>query len=77
MGLINHAVPAADLDGAVNAAAMAIAGKAPDAIALGKRVFNRQSALPLADAYAVASQAMAENLAFDSAKAGIDGFLKR
>jgi len=77
MGLINRCVPLADLDAAVDEAAQAIAAKAPDAIALGKRVFNRQAELRLADAYAVASQAMAENLAFDSAKAGIDGFLKR
>jgi len=77
MGLINRCVPAADLDAAVNEAALAIAAKAPDAIALGKRVFNRQSELRLADAYAVASEAMAKNLTFDSAKAGIDGFLKR
>jgi enoyl-CoA hydratase/carnithine racemase len=77
MGLINRALPAADLDAAVEEAARAIAAKAPDAIALGKRVFNQQSALPLKDAYAVASAAMAENLAFQSAQAGIDGFLKR
>jgi len=77
MGLINRAVPAADLDAAVDEAAQAIAAKPADAIALGKRAFNRQSQLPLAEAYAVASKAMAENLAFDSAQAGIDGFLKR
>ena len=77
MGLFNRAVPLADLDAAVDEAAQAIAAKAPDAIALGKQVFNRQSELRLADAYAVASQAMAKNLAFESAQAGIDGFLKR
>jgi enoyl-CoA hydratase/carnithine racemase len=77
MGLINRAVPLADLDAVVDEAALAISAKAPDAIALGKGVFNRQTELPLAQAYAAASQAMAENLAFDSAQAGIDGFLKR
>jgi enoyl-CoA hydratase/carnithine racemase len=77
MGLINRAVPAADLDTAVEAAAAAIAAKPPEAIALGKAVFNRQVEAPLADAYAVASRAMAENLGYASAKAGIDGFLKR
>ena len=77
MGLINRAVPAADLDNAVDEAARAIAAKAPDAIALGKRVFNRQVEQPLEAAYAIASQAMAENLALASAKAGIDRFLKR
>ena len=77
MGLINRAVPIADLDAAVDEAAAAIASKPPEAIALGKAVFNRQVEAPLADAYAVASRAMAENLGYASAKAGIDGFLKR
>jgi len=77
MGLINRAVPASDLDAAVDEAAAAIAAKPPEAIALGKAVFNRQVEAPLADAYAVASRAMAENLGYASAKAGIDGFLKR
>jgi enoyl-CoA hydratase/carnithine racemase len=77
MGLINRAVPALELDTAVEEAAAAIAAKPPEAIALGKAVFNRQVEAPLADAYAVASHAMAENLSFASAKAGIDGFLKR
>jgi enoyl-CoA hydratase/carnithine racemase len=77
MGLINRAVPALELDGAVETAAAAIAAKPPEAIALGKAVFNRQVEAPLADAYAVASHAMAENLGYASAKAGIDGFLKR
>jgi enoyl-CoA hydratase/carnithine racemase len=77
MGLINRAVPAGELDAAVDEAARAIASKPAEAIALGKAAFNRQLGLPLAEAYAAASQAMVENLAFDSAKAGIDGFLKR
>ena len=77
MGLINRALPVDELDGAVDAAATAIASKPPEAIALGKAVFNRQIEQPLADAYAVASRAMAENLGYDSARAGIDGFLKR
>jgi enoyl-CoA hydratase/carnithine racemase len=77
MGLINRAVPAAELDAVVDEAALAIASKAPEAIALGKAAFNRQLGRPLADGYDVASKAMAQNLAFDSARAGIDGFLKR
>jgi len=77
MGLINRCVPATDLDAVVDEAARAIAAKAPDAIALGKRMFNQQIALPLEEAYAAASKAMAENLAFESAQAGIDRFLKR
>ena len=77
MGLINRAVPAEELGAAVDEAARAIADKPPEAIALGKAAFNRQLGLPLAAAYGAASDAMVENLAFASAKAGIDGFLKR
>jgi enoyl-CoA hydratase/carnithine racemase len=77
MGLINRAVPADQLDAVVDEAAQAIAAKAPDAIALGKRVFQQQIELPLDESYALASKAMAENLGFASARGGIDAFLKR
>ena len=77
MGLINRAVPGAELDAAVDEAARAIAAKPPEAIALGKAAFYRQIERPLDEAYAVASKAMAKNLGFRSAKAGIDAFLNR
>lgn len=77
LGLINRAVSPDELDKAVNETAMRIAGKAPDAIALGKRILRRQSEAPLADAYALAGGAMVENLSYASAKDGIDGFLKK
>jgi enoyl-CoA hydratase/carnithine racemase len=77
LGLINRAVPADQLDATIDETARLIAGKAPEAIALGKRVFARQIEAPLEDAYAIAADGMVENLAFASAKAGIDGFLKR
>ena len=51
--------------------------KAAEAIALGKALFHRQIEAPLEAAYAIAAEGMVENLAFASAKAGIDGFLKR
>jgi enoyl-CoA hydratase/carnithine racemase len=77
LGLINAVVPVADLDRIVDETAETIAAKPPEAIALGKSVLRRQLEAPLADAYALASRAMAENLAFPAARAGIDGFLKR
>ncbi|HWE45625.1 MAG TPA: enoyl-CoA hydratase [Caulobacteraceae bacterium] len=77
LGLINRAVTAAELDAVVDEAASTIAAKAPDAIALGKSVFRRQSEAPLAQAYEIASRAMVENLAFESAETGIDAFLAR
>lgn len=77
LGLINAAAPADELDRIVDTAAAEIVAKAPDAIALGKAVFRRQMEQPLADAYALASRAMVENLAFPGAQAGIAGFLSR
>lgn len=77
LGLINGAAPAAELDRIVDGAAAEIAAKAPDAIALGKAVFRRQMEQPLSEAYGLASKAMARNLAFESAQAGIAGFLSR
>ncbi|MFI4934369.1 MAG: enoyl-CoA hydratase [Caulobacterales bacterium] len=77
IGLINGAVPAAELDSVIDETAMLIAAKPADAIALGKRIFRQQIEASLEDAYAIASPAMAENLGFESARAGIDGFLKR
>jgi enoyl-CoA hydratase/carnithine racemase len=77
LGLINRAVPSADLDRVIDETAELIAAKPPEAIALGKATFRRQMEAPLGDAYAIASRAMTENLAFASARDGIDEFLKR
>jgi enoyl-CoA hydratase/carnithine racemase len=77
LGLINRAVPAAELDAAIEETAALIAAKPPDAIALGKAAFRRQMEAPLAEAYAIAGRAMTENMGFQSARAGIDRFLKR
>jgi enoyl-CoA hydratase/carnithine racemase len=77
LGLINRAVPADALDAAIDETARLIAAKAPEAIALGKRVFGRQIEAPLDEAYRIAAEGMVENLGLASAKAGIDGFLKK
>jgi len=77
LGLINRAVPAAELDRVVDETATAIAAKASDAMALGKAAFGRQIEAPLAEAYAIANEVMVENLGFENARAGIDGFLRR
>ena len=77
LGLINRAVPLDELDRIVDETALAIAGRPPEAIALGKALFKQQQGLAVAEAYALAGQAMAMNLSFPSARAGIDGFLAR
>ncbi|HEY5290669.1 MAG TPA: enoyl-CoA hydratase [Caulobacteraceae bacterium] len=77
LGLINRAVPPAELDTMVDEAAALIAAKPADAVALGKATLRRQVEAPLAEAYALASRAMVENLSYDSARTGIDAFLRR
>jgi enoyl-CoA hydratase/carnithine racemase len=77
LGLINAAAPAEGLDALIDAVAEAIADKPPEAIALGKATLRRQVEAPLAEAYDIASRAMAQNLGFTSARDGIEGFLKR
>jgi enoyl-CoA hydratase/carnithine racemase len=77
LGLINAVVAPEALDATVDAAALEIAGRAPDAIAIGKRTFRRQIEAPLEEAYAIAGAAMVENMSYESAKTGIAGFLKR
>lgn len=76
-GLINRAVADADLDAAVDALAREIAAKSPHTLAIGKRAFYRQLELGVADAYAYASDVMAQNMAAADAAEGIDAFLER
>ncbi len=75
LGLINRWVLAAELDAAVQALAMQIAGKSPATIAIGKPAFYAQAEMTLADAYAYAAETMARNMAERDAAEGIGAFL--
>jgi enoyl-CoA hydratase/carnithine racemase len=77
LGLVNAAVPMADLDATVAETAALIAAKLPDAIGLGKDLFWRQQGLDLADAYALAGERMAENMGFTETGVLVDHFIKR
>jgi enoyl-CoA hydratase/carnithine racemase len=74
-GLINEAVPDAELDAAIARKAADIAAKSPAAIRHGKSMFYRQQQLGLQDAYAFAGEVMARNMMESEACAGIDAFL--
>lgn len=76
-GLVNRVVPAAELEAATRAMADKVAAKSPAAIAVGKDVFHRQLTMPLDEAYACASRAMAENMAAPDAAEGIGAFLEK
>lgn len=76
-GLINEAVPAAELDDAVARKVADIVSKSPTAIRYGKAMFYRQRQMPLADAYAYAGDVMAHNMMEEDAGEGIDAFLEK
>ena len=77
IGLVNEIVPEAALDDAVRALAMRITQGSPAAMAFGKRAFQAQADVPLADAYAAMARVMTANSADDDAAEGIAAFLDR
>ena len=74
-GLVNRAVPAAELDDAVARLARRIAGHSPAVIRLGKQLFYEQVEKHMDDAYALAGEGMACNMMLEDAAEGIDAFL--
>ncbi|MBF0825936.1 enoyl-CoA hydratase/isomerase family protein, partial [Enterococcus faecalis] len=62
IGLVNRAVPAAELDGAVAAMAEKIAGKARRVLAVGKEAFGRQIEMGLEEAYGYTAEVMTRNM---------------
>lgn len=77
LGLINRAVPEADLEAETQALARKIAAKSRTAVALGKPAFYRQAELPLAEAYAHTAEIMVRNMQETDAQEGIDAFMQK
>ncbi len=77
IGLVNAAVDAGRLEPLVQETAQRIAGKLPAAVELGKSLVHRQAELDVEAAYALAAQAMVDNLRIEATRACIDGFLDR
>jgi enoyl-CoA hydratase/carnithine racemase len=77
LGLINRAVAAEDLDAAVAELAGSIAARSPLTVGAGKAAFQTQLDLPLAEAYAYASEVMTRNMLAQDATEGIDAFLEK
>ena len=76
-GLVNRAVPAAELDAEVAALARAVATKSRAAIALGKRAFYEQIERGLDGAYALAGETMTCNMLDPDAGEGMGAFLDK
>lgn len=76
-GLVNDAVPEAQLDERVNRLLADILDKSPTAIRYGKQMFYKQKQMALADAYDYAGDVMARNMMEEDAREGIDAFLEK
>jgi enoyl-CoA hydratase/carnithine racemase len=76
-GLLNRAVPAAELDAAVDALCARVADKSPKTVQLGLRAFADQSDLALADAVPMLEQRLGECLGTDDAREGLMAFLEK
>jgi enoyl-CoA hydratase/carnithine racemase len=76
-GLLNHVVPAGELDKAVADLASRIASKSAVAVAAGKRLFYRQRDLELSAAYDAAAETMACNMMAEDVGEGIDAFMQK
>jgi enoyl-CoA hydratase/carnithine racemase len=76
-GLINKAVPAADVMSEALAYARRIASKPPVTVATGKEAFYRQIEMPLSEAYAYAAAVMVENMMHAESKEGIGAFIEK
>ncbi|HEY2660232.1 MAG TPA: enoyl-CoA hydratase [Caulobacteraceae bacterium] len=77
MGLVNRVVPDAALQSSAMDLARRIASRSAGAIAVGKRLFQAQLDLDLAQAYAQASEAMAINMLSRDAAEGVAAFLEK
>jgi enoyl-CoA hydratase/carnithine racemase len=76
-GLVNRVVPAGSAEAEALKLAEALAQRSARTLAIGKRTFYRQIEAPLPEAYAIASEAMIENLAEPDADEGISAFLDK
>lgn len=76
-GLINSAVPAEELDSAVQTLASKISGKGQEFIARGKQLFYTQIEEGIEAAYVQATECMIDNMQLDGTRAGLQAFIDK
>ena len=76
-GLVNRVAAPDLLDAEIEALVAKIVGKARVAVAIGKEQFYRQIETGIAEAYAIASEAMACNMMDDAALDGVQAFIDK
>jgi enoyl-CoA hydratase/carnithine racemase len=77
LGLVNRAVPAAELEAATEELATTIAGKLSAAVRIGKEAFYRQIEMPVAAAYEYTGQVMVGNMMLRDTEEGISAFIEK
>jgi enoyl-CoA hydratase/carnithine racemase len=77
IGLVNRVVPAGQERAEALTLAKQIASKSSYTLKVGKEAFYRQLELPLAEAYAYASEVMTENMMARDAEEGICAFIEK
>lgn len=77
IGLVNSLHEPEELDAAVESLAAIIADKPSSVLRRGKRSFNRQQGLPVAEAYAAAKEEALANITAPDAREGILAFLEK
>jgi enoyl-CoA hydratase/carnithine racemase len=76
-GLVNHAVPPAELDARIDQLVASILAKPRVALAMGKELFHRQREMGLEAAYQLAGQTMAANMMDSCALEGVTAFTQK
>ena len=76
-GLVNHVVPAAELEGRTRELAAEISGASNFIVGLGKQAFYAQIDLDKNDAYVYAQEVMTSNALDSDAQEGIAAFLEK
>lgn len=77
LGLLNRALPGAELDGAVDAMAGALAARSPTAMAHGLRAWAAQGDMAMEHALPMLRDALAGLLGTEDAQEGIAAFLQK
>jgi enoyl-CoA hydratase/carnithine racemase len=76
-GLVNHVVPAAELDAEIARLTASILAKPAVAIAMGKQLFYKQVEMGIGAAYQIAGQTMACNMMDEAALEGVQAFIDK
>jgi enoyl-CoA hydratase/carnithine racemase len=76
-GLVNRVVSPAELDAEVGRLAASLIAKPAAVVAAGKALFYKQLDAPLAQAYAMASNAITGNMLGDDAAEGVAAFIEK